>query len=321
MTVAVVNGRTIRVAAVQMESKNGQIEANLKKARHFIDQAAQKGAELIVLPEFMPTGYTFTKAIWDAGEPKEGQTVKWLKDNSKRLGIYLGTSFLEADADDFFNTFVMTDPDGNEAGRVRKQKPAIFEAFFTKGDLNPHVIDTEIGKVGVGVCYENQFSFIPKIMHQTSVDLLLMPHSAPTPEQSFLFPKKQAENFNEVLKKLAYHYASMLGVPVILANKCGKWQTPLLGLPSLSQNSSFPGLSTIADSDGAVKAQLGDEEGVIVEDVTIDPSRKISTQPQCYGKKSMKQTWPVNLFGVVEVFGGLYYSLSFERRRRAREIS
>ena len=172
-----------------MESKNGQVEANLKKARHLIDQAAQKGAKLIALPEFMPTGYTFTKTIWDAGEPKDGPTVKWLKDNSKKLGVYLGTSYLEAEGDNFFNTFVMTNPDGSEVGRVRKQTPAIFEAFFTKGDLNPHVFDTEIGKVGVGVCYENQFSFIPKIMQQQSVDLLLMPHSAPTPEQSLLFSK------------------------------------------------------------------------------------------------------------------------------------
>lgn len=74
-----IDGRTIRVAAVQMESKNGQIEANLKKARHFIDQAAQRGAKLIILPEFMPTGYIFTSAIWDAREPKEGPTAKWLK--------------------------------------------------------------------------------------------------------------------------------------------------------------------------------------------------------------------------------------------------
>ena len=233
----------------------------------------------------------------------------------------MGTSFLEADADDFFNTFVLTNPNGSEAGRVRKQKPAIFEAFFTKGDPSPHVIDTELGKVGVGICYENQLSFIPKIMHQQSVDLLIMPHSAPTPEQSLFFPQKQAENFNKVIEELGSLYALKLGVPVILSNKCGKWQTPLLNLPFLAQNSTFPGLSTIADSDGVVKAQLGDEEGVIVEDVTVDPSREITTQPQCFGKRSMEQTWPVNLFRVVEAFGGLYYSLSLKRRRLAREIS
>jgi N-carbamoylputrescine amidase len=88
------SARKLRVAAVQMESKNGLIKANLEHALPFVDEAVKKGAKLIVLPEFMPTGYIFTKAIWDAGEPKDGLTVKWLKEHSKRLGVYLGTSFL-----------------------------------------------------------------------------------------------------------------------------------------------------------------------------------------------------------------------------------
>jgi len=78
--------RTIRVAAVQMESNNGPIAANLEHATPMVNHAAQKGAKLILLPEFMPTGYIFSKAIWANGEPKEGLTVNWLRENSKRLG-------------------------------------------------------------------------------------------------------------------------------------------------------------------------------------------------------------------------------------------
>jgi N-carbamoylputrescine amidase len=62
------NAKKLRVAAVQMESKNGLIKVNLEHALPFVDEAAKKGAKLIVLPEFMPTGYIFTNAIWDAGE-------------------------------------------------------------------------------------------------------------------------------------------------------------------------------------------------------------------------------------------------------------
>jgi N-carbamoylputrescine amidase len=85
--------RTIRVAAIQMEFKNGPIEANLERATPMVNRAAEKGAKLILLPEFMPTGYIFSAAIWGNGEPKEGQTVKWLRESSKRLGVWLGTSF------------------------------------------------------------------------------------------------------------------------------------------------------------------------------------------------------------------------------------
>jgi len=313
--------RTVRVAAVQMESKNGLVDANLERATGFVDEAAQKGAQLILLPEFMPTGYIFTTAIWDAGEPKEGLTVKWLKENSKKHGVYLGTSFLEADGADFFNTFVMTKPDGEEAGRVRKQTPASFEAYFTKGDSGSHIINTEFGKIGVGICYENMLAYTPRLMYGQSVDLLLMPHSAPTPMQSFFFPRKQIEFYNNNLKRTAPYYAQILGVPTVFVNKCGPWHTPLPGLPFFTQHSSFPGLSGIVDSDGTVKAQLGNEEAVIVEDVTLDPFRKADTAPQCYGHWSMKLPWTINLSRLVEAIGGLWYSLSSERKRRAREIS
>jgi N-carbamoylputrescine amidase len=207
--------RTVRVAAVQMESKNGRIEANLAHASGFVEEAVGRGARLILLPEFMPTGYVYTTAIWEGAETKKGPTVVWLREKSKRLGVWMGTSFLEAEGEHFFNTFVLTRPDGEEAGRVRKQTSALFEAFFVKGDAGSHVIDSEFGKVGVGICYENQLAYLAAMMHEHSVDLLLMPHSAPTPTPSILVSRKSAEAFNRGLKELAPHYARVLGVPTV----------------------------------------------------------------------------------------------------------
>lgn len=65
--------RTLRVAAVQMESKNGQIEANLEHALPFVDDAAGQGARFILLPEFLATGYIFTKAIWEGASREKGR--------------------------------------------------------------------------------------------------------------------------------------------------------------------------------------------------------------------------------------------------------
>lgn len=314
-------GRTLRVAAVQMECRNGSIEANLEHATGLIDHAAQRGAELILLPEFMPTGYIFTKDIWDTGEPRDGPTTNWLRENSRRLGVWLATSFLEADKEHFFNTFVLATPDGREAGRVRKQTPAGPEAYFFKGDTGPHVIDTELGKVGVGICYENHQAFILRLMHQQSVDLMLMPHSAPTPSQSLFFPRKYIEMYHDMLRELASRYARALGVPAVMVNKCGQLRTPMPRLPFWKWDSSFPGLSSIADSDGTVKAQLRDEEAVIVEDVLLDPSRKIHAPPKCYGRWSWKAPRLWNMVRVIEAMGALEYSLSRSRKKRARQIS
>ncbi len=59
------HARTIRVAAVQMVSENGCVGANLAHATPFVEQAGRRGAQLILLPEFMSTGYFLGKAIWD----------------------------------------------------------------------------------------------------------------------------------------------------------------------------------------------------------------------------------------------------------------
>ena len=109
------------IAVIQIESQNGQINKNLKKAAELINEAVKKGAEFILLPEFLAAGYSFSNDIWDAAEPKNGRTVKWLKENTIKYNIWIGTSFLEAEGEDFYNTFVLMKPDGKEAGRVRKQ--------------------------------------------------------------------------------------------------------------------------------------------------------------------------------------------------------
>jgi N-carbamoylputrescine amidase len=92
------------VAAVQMGSQEGAILANLQHAAQLVEQAVRDGADLVLLPEFMPGGYLWDRRIWRAAEVKDGPTAKWLRETSARLGIWLGTSFLETDGRDFFNT-------------------------------------------------------------------------------------------------------------------------------------------------------------------------------------------------------------------------
>jgi N-carbamoylputrescine amidase len=94
--------RTIRVAALQIESQHGCIEANHNHAVPFIEKASQAGAQLVVLPELFPTGYIPNETLWDVAEPIEGPTATWLKKTSKRLGIYPGAGLVETDGRDFF---------------------------------------------------------------------------------------------------------------------------------------------------------------------------------------------------------------------------
>jgi hypothetical protein len=52
-----------------------------------------------------------------------------------------------------------------------------------------------------------------------------------------------------LLKSLAPYYAGLLGIPAVMANKCGPWISTVPGFSSLKQEPKFAGLSAIVDSD------------------------------------------------------------------------
>lgn len=312
----------LRVAAAQMESANGRVAENLERATGLAERAAAEGAQIVLFPEFMPTGYVFTEEIWDGAEPGDGPTSRWLSGTSRKLGVWLGTSFLEAEGSDFYNTFVLSRPDGKVAGRVRKQSPAAVEANFFKGQGGSHVVETGLGKVGVGICYENQLARQFRLMCEQPVDLVLMPHSAPLLTPGLLIPRRLVETYAGMLRRLPEWYASQLGVPVIFTNKVGPFSSPVPGIPFMKLDSRFPGESAIVDSDGTVLSRMGDEEGVAVAEVALDPARRKSPGPIRRGLWATDDVpWESIAFPIVEGVGILRYRLSRERARLAREIT
>src|SRR5262249_18103345 len=170
---------TLRIAVIQMKSLDHDIDGNLKQATTYANKAAAQGAKFVLFPEFMATGSYLSFDTWDSAEPSQGKSVQWLKATSRRLHIWLGTSFLEASGADFYDTFVLTTPSGDEAGRVRKQIPAGPEAYFFRGEVGSHVISTATGKIGVGICAENFYCFAATQFLKDSADFIVMPHSSP----------------------------------------------------------------------------------------------------------------------------------------------
>ena len=305
--------RMIRIAAVQMKSQEGEIMTNLEHATALVEQAARAGAQFVLLPELMPTGYLWEEQIWQMAEPQCGPTVRWLSETSVRLGIWLGTSFLESDGEDFFNTFVLTNPEGEEDGRVRKQFPSIGEAFFFKGEPGSHVIQTALGKIGVGICFDAHTAQVARLMSEQSIDLMLIPHSysipaAPTKEVS----GQDIERMKNNLREMAPYYARLLGIPAVSVNKCGSARAPK------PEGYIFPGLASIVDSDGVVKARMEEQEGFITADVTLDPARKIQMKPRPYGRYVYPGPPGRVVFEAVESVGRLWYTFSRNRRRSAQ---
>jgi len=313
--------KIIRVAAIQSISRNGQLFENLAHVEPMVVEAKSGGAELVLLPEFVSTGYNLNQEIWNSAESIDGTTVKWLKDQSKKNSIWIGTSFLEASGNNFYNTFVLVNDNGIEIMRVRKSKPAAIESFFFKGDEGKRVVETPFGRVGVGICYENTLASVMQSLKKENADFVLMPMSAPNPTLNKPLTEKDLEEYNYVIKSIASDVASELGVPTVMANKVGSWKTDS-PWPFPKERSEFPGYSAIVAAGGKVITQLGNQEGVIIEDICLTSSNKTKNVQNPYKKKWARKTPKLfNFFVISETLGKIWYFLSLKRRRIAKIIA
>jgi N-carbamoylputrescine amidase len=274
--------RRLRLAAIQMVSVNGQVAENLTRAGHWAKLAAERQAEVVLLPELFSTGFEMNAHAWNAAEPQGGPTESWLVATARRHDYFIGGSYLERRGNDFFDTFALAGPTGI-AGRVRKRHPCSVEAYIFKRGDDPHVIETPLGRFGVAICYDSSLREVWDRILASSPDLLLIPMSAPTPARTLLYGQRKIDAFHASFYDGATQSARLLGIPCAMSNKWGPWDTGLPGLiPKLAlghQCSSFPGFTHVANSDGRELARVADGEDVAVATVCLDSSLKRQSLP------------------------------------------
>lgn len=306
-----------------MRSENGQRDLNLERATRLVDQAVRAGAQLIALPELFSGGYWLNEQAWDTAEPQEGPTEAWLRETARRHAIYLGGSYLQASGEEFFNVFALAAPNGTIAGRVPKQQAASVEAYLFRGQPSSHIIPTEFGRLGVGICYDNVFRSTADALVNGDADIAFMCFSAPTPQQTWYYGRRQAEAFVASFRHGAQNYARMLGIPAVQVNKCGPWTSPM---PAFfpPQRSRYEGQSEIADSNGEIVAELKDEEAIVVGNVTLDAAlkrRSLSAEYTRHGRWVAPVPFVFRCFWIFEAMGARSYANNARRRARASAIS
>jgi N-carbamoylputrescine amidase len=201
---------------------------------------------------------------------------------------------------------------------VRKSQPASLEAFVYRAGDGSHVIETELGRLGVGICYENLLFERLYGLFQASVDLVLQPSAAGRPK-----PMKpgDVELFDRMIERNAPYYAHTLGVPGAMANRIGDIHTNLPGGYG-DFHSGFPGLSQIVDSDGRVRARLGEEEGVLVAEVELSRAHRRLKKPRCYkGMWAFPIPWFAFIWPETQLQGEQAYQNNERRRGRALATS
>ncbi|MBI5953295.1 MAG: carbon-nitrogen hydrolase family protein [Chloroflexi bacterium] len=315
--------KQLTLAAAQITCQDGNISENLARATAMAKQAQEQGVQLILFPEFMPQGYRLTPDLWDAGEPFDGPTTRWLSETARTLGIYVGTSFLEASGGHFFNTFALADTSGKIAGAVCKRNPSMWEAYFFKGKHGAQYIDTDLGRIGVGICFDSHTYEVASAIFESNIDLMLMPHSYCTPTQpTRMTSQEDIDRLNNLPVRVAGMYNEWFGVPVVMCNKSGAWDSPvpntILGVP---KDFRFSGHSIILDFDQTVRGKLGDEEAVLIGTVTLNPESKRRTTPAKYSRYIYPGQPGREIIRLMEWQGSLRYTFNGLRRARAARLA
>jgi N-carbamoylputrescine amidase len=168
---------SIRVAAVSMNSELGKRNETLRCIEQFCERAVAQRAELVVFPELIVHGHC-TPNTWEIAEPvPAGESVEKLTSIARRSGIFLSAGMSEKENDIVYNTQVLIGPNGY-LGKQRKLHMSRDESFFYKGGREIRVFDIGKCKVGIVICYDNQFPEVGRIVALQGADVILMPHAA-----------------------------------------------------------------------------------------------------------------------------------------------
>jgi len=124
--------RRFRAAAVQTLARLGDFDYNIALATQYVEDAVRQGAELIVFPECMDTGYLFDSAAHCrelAETVTDGPFVTALSELSRKHGVYIASGITEWDPakEKIFNSGIMFDRKGKIACHYHKQFLATYD--------------------------------------------------------------------------------------------------------------------------------------------------------------------------------------------------
>ncbi len=151
---------SIVVACIQMQPVFGSVAANVAHSLELIDQAASRGANLVVLPELANTGYMFAsrEEAFGLAEPiPGGPSVAAWAERAARHRMHIVAGITERSGPDLYNSAAVIGPEGY-IGTFRKVHLWNEEnLYFEPGNLGFPVFHTPIGRIGVAICYDGWF--------------------------------------------------------------------------------------------------------------------------------------------------------------------
>lgn len=264
--------RQVKVAASQF-SCSKDVQENINKAEKMVSEAADNGANIILLPELFERQYFCQEKRYDyydyALPLEKNPAVNRFKEVAKELGVVIPVSFYERDIDRLFNTVAMIDADGSVLGIYRKTHipdDHFYQEkfYFTPGDTGFKVFDTRFGCIGVGICWDQWFPETARCMAVQGAEMLLYPTAIGSE------PILDVDSSGHWRRVMQGHAAANL-MPVVAANRIGvETVEPCKENAGQSSSLDFYGCSFIADATGDIIASAKQEETILYGEFDLD---------------------------------------------------
>jgi predicted amidohydrolase len=260
--------KDFQASLVQFASVWLDRDANVERMRSFVQSESEAGSKLIVFPEMANTGYITPAVVGDPvdfdgltnaefatrfvqqAEKVPGPTTEALCELTGMYGVYVAVGLTQLHPvvpGTLYNSGVLLGPDG-VVGIHHKMHIALNEKQYFYPGNTAQVFSTELGNIGVQVCYDARFPELSRILALKGAEIVCCLWCVPG-----IFTVPDVTNS---LRYRTYTRAQENGVYFLSCNRSG-WQG----------KTQFMGHSVVAAPDGSIIAasDTPDEDVVRVE--------------------------------------------------------
>ena len=280
---------TVTLGLAQMEMRS-EPSRNLDRAVEMIAESKRMGADIVCLPELFTSTYfaqysNSSRVEMDAVplENIPGNTAERLSESARKNSIIVvGGSIYERDGTGRFNTCLTFDQEGRMLGKYRKVHIPHDENFyeqhyFTPGDLGFKVYDTQKGKIGTLICYDQWFPEAARINALMGAEMVFYPTAIGTVHGV----EQEEGDWQQAWENVMRGHAIANGMVVAAVNRAGN-----------EDHMDFWGGSFVCDAFGRTLVRAGAEEQVVTATIDLDHGRDVregwrffhNRRPDQYGK-------------------------------------
>lgn len=250
----------MKLALAQIAIEGGDVGSNRKRAAKAIESAADRGADLVVLPEIFNVGYFAFDTYQRNAEALDGPTLTQMSDLADEYDIAVLAGSIVEDLsltdgekpaeEGLANTSVFFDRDGERRALYRKHHLFGYESaeaeILVPGE-SLGIVEFEDVTVGMTTCYDLRFPELYREIAEAGATLVLVPSAWPYP---------RVEHWQVLSRARAIENQCFLAT----INGSGSYE-----------DATLIGRSTVYDPWGTLLASTGDEPDIVVRE--IDPTR------------------------------------------------